>query len=139
MKGDIVTETLWIIGLSILIFLIVFVIVPKFWKKIAETAILSSPSVIIRDISGLMTISGAAPHDITIYYKAPSEKYNYNLDINGKILTIEMISSEDITKKIKEKVNDEIPVDPQVSITESRIFTIQKTRENEKNLYEVYP
>ena len=139
MKGDIVSETIWIIGLSVLIFLIVFVGVPKFWKAIAEEAILSSPDVIVKDISGLMTISGAAPHDITIYYKAPSEKYLYNLEIKGKIVTIEMISSDDITKKIKKAVDDDIAVDPDVRITESRIFTIEKTRYDERNLYDVYP
>jgi len=86
-----------------------------------------------------MTISGAAPHDITIYYKAPSEKYNYNLEVNGKILTLEMIRSDDISKKVKEKVTDEIAIDPQTSISDSRIFTIQKVRKDGKNIYDVYP
>jgi len=138
MKGNIVTETLWIIGLSILIFLIVFVVIPKFWRSIAETAILSSPDVIVRDLSGLITISGAAPHDITIYYETSTEKYSYNLEVDGKILNLEMISSDDISKQVKEKVSDEILIDPHTSIFDSRIFTIQKTRDNKQNSYEVY-
>lgn len=139
MKANIVTETIWIIGLTILIFLIIFVLVPKFWKSIAQTAILSSPEVVIKDIAGLVTISGAAPHDITIYYEAKTEKYSYNLDIAGRILTLEMLSEQRITEDIKGKTTDEIPIDPHTSIYDSTIFTIEKMRKDEKNVYEVYP
>lgn len=138
MKANIVTETLWIIGLTVLIFFIIFVIVPKFWRTIAETAILSSPAVVIKDVAGLVTISGAAPHSITINYDTHAEKYSYNLDINGRALSLEMISEEKITKDIKQKVTDEIPIDPQTSISDTTIFTIEKTRKDDKNVYEVY-
>ncbi|OGW54472.1 MAG: hypothetical protein A2Y81_11745 [Nitrospirae bacterium RBG_13_43_8] len=137
MKGDIVTETIWIIALSVMIILIVFVALPKFWKDIAFTAILSSPEVVIRDIAGLVTISGAAPHDITIYYEVPTTKYSYNLMINGRNITLEMLGDEKILDKITATTSDEIPIDPEASISDSTTFTIEKFREDGKNIYEV--
>lgn len=139
MKADIVTEALWIIALCVLIFLLIFLIVPKFWKAIAKTIALSSPSIVIRDLAGLITISGAAPHTITISYEIPTEKYSYNLEVNGRILTLEMLGETKAVKGVIKKATDEIPIDPQTSILDSKSFTIYKTREDDKNFYEVYP
>jgi hypothetical protein len=137
MKADIVTETIWIIALSVMIFFITFVAVPRLWKDIAFTALQSSPDVVARDIAGLVTISGAAPHQITIYYKVPTEKYSYNLQISGRNLTVEMLGEEKIINKITARASDEIPIDPQSSVSDSTIFTIEKLREEGKNVYEV--
>ena len=137
MKGDIVTETIWIIALSVMLILIVFVAVPKFWKDIAFTAILSSPEVVIKDIAGLVTISGAAPHDITINYEVPTTKYSYNLLISGRNLTLEMLGDEKILNKITARTSDEIPIDPEASVMGSTTFTIEKLREGWNNIYEV--
>jgi hypothetical protein len=138
MKGDVVTETIWIIALSVMLILIVFVAVPKFWKDIAFTAILSSPEVVIKDIAGLVTISGAAPHDITINYDVPTTKYSYNLQVSGRNLTLEMLGEEKILNKITAKTSDEIPIDPEASVLDSTTFTIEKNTEDGKNSYEVY-
>jgi hypothetical protein len=137
MKGDIVTETIWIIALSVMIFLIVFVAVPKFWKDIALTAVLSSPDVVIRDIAGLVTISGAAPHDIIIYYEVPTTKYSYNLQISGRNLTLEMLGEEKIVNKVTAAISAEIPIDPEASVFDATTFTIEKFREGGNNVYEV--
>jgi hypothetical protein len=139
MNGSVVTEVLWIIGLTVLIFLIAFVVLPRFWKDIAQTAIFASPEVIVKDISGLITISGAAPHSIQISYDTNSKKYSYNLDVNQRNITLEMISGEVLAKKVKAKVNDEIPIDPNSYVPDSTTFTIEKTRNDDVNYYEVYP
>lgn len=137
MKADVVPETIWIIALSVLMFLIIFLVVPKFWKDIAMTAVLSSPDIVIKDIAGLVTISGAAPHDITINYKVYTDQYSYNLQVSGRNLTVEMLGEEKIINKITATASDEIPIDPEASIMDSTTFTIQKTTEDGKNSYEV--
>jgi hypothetical protein len=137
MKADVVPETVWVIALSVLMFLIIFLVVPKFWKDIAQTAVLSSPDVVIKDIAGLVTISGAAPHDITINYKVDTDTYSYNLQVSGRNLTVEMLGAEKIMNKITAAASDEIPIDPEASVLDSTTFTIQKTVADGKNLYEV--
>jgi hypothetical protein len=137
MKGDIVPETLWIILLSVMVFIIIFIVVPKFWKDMALSVSNNAPNVVIRDIASLITISGAAPNKITIYYEIPSEQYIYNLDVNGRKLALEMVTQTTDVKGVLKKVTDEIPIDPYASIVGAKKFVIQKIRENDENIYEV--
>lgn len=137
MKGDIASDVLWIIALSVLIFLIIFYMVPKFWKDIAMSISRNAPNVVARDLASLVTISGAAPHTIIISYKVPTEKYSYNLNIDGRKLDLEMLGETKHIKGIISKASNEIPIDPQTSIYDTRTFVIEKYREGSENMYEV--
>ncbi len=134
MKGQAqVTEILTTLGIAVLTVSLIF-IVPKLLNDFIKMMILAKAEIVARDIAGLITVSGAAPEEIIIHYETPSEDITYNVDIDGRVVNVEMLGEE----KIIEKSSSRSGVDPDTSLKDAKTFTILKIREGQKNTYDIF-
>jgi len=135
MKGQSkVTEVIFFIGLVVLLLQLIF-IYPKLWKELIDSVIHTSPLIVVRDIAGLITVSGAAPDTIKIFYKVPTDKYSYNLNVDKRTVKLQMLDENG--KPIGSEAITQIPIDPTVSLQNKISFIIEKTRIAGRNFYEV--
>ncbi|MDI6798883.1 MAG: hypothetical protein QMD12_02720 [Candidatus Aenigmarchaeota archaeon] len=123
MKGDVAVETLGVIvaiAATITLFFIIFPrMIESMWKEIA----LYSPSVVSRELAGLITISGAAPHSISISYY-PSN-LPYNVKIKNRAVSVSLSEkAEGILEKTP--AMSTIPIDPEASFADVNYFETRK-------------
>lgn len=82
-----IVDTIAIITIIALVVVFATTIGTKIFKTIESIMTSANPKMLSVEISSLMTISGVAPEKIKIDYKV--KKYNVNITIEKKILTVE--------------------------------------------------
>ncbi len=134
MKGQSeVTEVIFLIGIVLLLFILIFSY-GKMWRELLESLVSTSPKIVVRDIAGLVSISGAAPDSIKISYEVPTDQYSYYLEIKDRAVKVRLL---DKNKVILEEDSSQTVVDPTASIYDKVSFIIQKKMIEGKNVYEV--
>jgi len=95
------------------------------FADIVKTAVLFSPEVATRDIAGLITISGAATHKITILYGTDEAKYN--IAIKDRLVTVERLDEEGKEGKVSARSTpSKTAVDPSVLLQNVNKILIEK-------------
>lgn len=61
---------------------------------IANALALASANGVAQDISGLITLSAAAPNEIFIQF-SPTDKFSYELQIKDRLVNVKLISLEE--------------------------------------------
>lgn len=85
------TEVLGIVLLIIATVTFAFLLLPKWISDMYGLIALSSAEVVARDLARLVTISGAAPHDITIRDRLHSS-YEYDVDIENRLVRVKLLT-----------------------------------------------
>lgn len=134
MKGQAeITEIIIILALAaftIALIPILLNLIQDFFKIFA----LASPEIVSRDLAGLMTISAAAPNNITLYYKIYAEGISYDFDSHDRKVNVKLLDEDQ--KMIKE-ASSIIPIDITSSLENVKEFKIIKTRESGRNYFRV--
>lgn len=93
MKGSAEIEVLMTVGL---ILLTIFFLANFFEiiTDIANALALATATAASQDLSGLVTISGAAPDEISIRF-SPTDRYSYDLQIKDRLVNVRLISLND--------------------------------------------
>lgn len=92
MKGQAeVTEVILIIAMIATTFFVVINILPMIMDDLGKMLALASGEVVARDISGLTTISGAAPYSIKIFYAPEVEEISYNVEMRKRMVAVDMV------------------------------------------------
>lgn len=124
MKGGVVINTIGLVVMAAVILTYLFVLLPRIidmlWKELA----LQSPSVVSKELSGYISISGAAPDSITISYY-PSN-LPYDVEIEDRIASVWLSEeAEGIMERTPGKGT--FPIDPIGSFSEVNSFFISKS------------
>jgi len=124
MKGDVTINTIGLIVMAAVTLTLFFVFLPKIidmlWKELA----LHSPSVVSKELSGYISISGAAPDSITISYY-PSN-LPYDVEIENRIASVWMSAEAKGTME-RTPAKGTFPIDPIGSFSEVNSFSISKS------------
>jgi hypothetical protein len=64
-------------------------VIPYMFKDIFDMSSLSSAEIVARDLGGMITISGAAPNEMTISHRMHST-YKYTIDIADRFASAKM-------------------------------------------------
>lgn len=113
-----ITEIISLVAIGIALIFFFVVILPKFVDTMFQLIALASAQVVSRDLAGLITISGAAPGRITIFYQ-PQAKYN--VGIADRIVSVELLEG------LKDRATAKAGVDPSPPPFESvNYFEIRK-------------
>ena len=73
------------------LFVLLLAIIPKLFSDFFTQLAMSTSEVVARDLAGLITISAAAPKDITISYFGAMKKINYSVDLSQRVVKVDMI------------------------------------------------
>ncbi|MBL7170242.1 MAG: hypothetical protein ISS48_04440 [Candidatus Aenigmarchaeota archaeon] len=125
-----VTEIFSILGIIVVLIALIPVIIPTIQEAIRQYT-LDSPDVVSKDLAALISISAAAPRDITIKYDINSEN-DYEIDINNRLVIV----SRERLDETQESSNP-ILVDVRESFLGPRHFTIEKKVEDGITKYQV--
>jgi len=115
-----VINVILFVVISALTLLLGMQILPIFLDVI-KTAVLFSPDIATRDIAGLITISGAATHKISILYG--TEDANYNIEVKGRLVTVERL--DDQGKVAERSPPSKTAIDPNVLLTNVNKIVIE--------------
>jgi len=129
------TDVLLVVILSICVMSVAFK-VPEIIDDMGSLVTLSSAERTALDLGALITISGTAQDDITIFYENEDESISYDLEIDGRslnILTIRIngepsLSSETTINKGWAKIGYG---DVTMDLEDVRSFIIEKSRVDE--------
>lgn len=94
------TEILMTILLSAAIIALILQ-VPKIMRDFADLIVFASAEGTARGLAGMITISGAAPDSINIYYTVEDEAVNYDIEIKNRLVHITGIRSGSSNIQIK--------------------------------------
>jgi hypothetical protein len=106
-------------AITLLVFLLVF---PNILNILLQEAALTSPTVVARELSGYIAISGAAPHEIQIFH---STKKSFNVKIDERVVLVELAEKTGIGEL--GPVKSTIPIDLSADISNANFFTIKKS------------
>jgi len=122
MKGtnEVVTDAIFIMGVLLFLILLIQQIVPQMLNLFNQAAVDSSDFV-AKEMSELVTVSGAAPYQIDITYSPTGAKYNLNIQ-NGILQTDLLKSPSEIQKTSAAKIAN----DASGSFSDVNIFYISK-------------
>ncbi|MEM5843926.1 MAG: hypothetical protein QW841_01645 [Candidatus Aenigmatarchaeota archaeon] len=85
-----IVDMLTVLGL-VVCFLILLMQIPKIYKDVFDMLALSSADVVSRDIAGLISISAAAPHKITLIYNTTYKEVSYTVELKDRVATVTYI------------------------------------------------
>ncbi|HKZ45432.1 MAG TPA: hypothetical protein VJ343_01885 [archaeon] len=127
MKGDATINTIGLVVITVATLTLFFTVLPSIVDLIWKEVSLSSPTVVAKELAGLISISGAAPDSIKISYY-PSN-YHYDLDIENRVVVVAM--SEEEGGKLLERVPGiaTVPIDPTNSFGSVNSFFISKSQD----------
>lgn len=137
MKGQ--TKVYWLIGLLAIILITVIIFLKEFqmiFNEILNIVGKTSSDIVSRQLSNLITISGAAPNSIEIVY-TPSKSILYDVTVKSRILTIKQKSGPEYL--IRLSASHPFAVDlPDKTYEDVNTFKVVKKVVNGGSVYELY-
>lgn len=128
MKGDQkVTNTIGIVLIIGGMLFFIYAILPLIFQ-IYKESILSSSDIVSRQLAGFISISLAAPADITITY-SPHEKIRYDVDVKERVVDVHISKGQQSGTRELSK----ILLDLEKQFSDVNIFMITKTRIKNEN------
>ncbi len=125
---------------------IMFMVISGTFEDLAKQIAQESSEVVAKDIAAFLTVSGAAPEDITITYK-PSTKFSYDVEIKDRFVGIKSLFDNEYTEGARILVwklgpiswEEKTAVDAktQGDIKNTKTFVITKTVDNGKYVYKI--
>jgi len=135
MKGQAeVTEVVKFVGLTLLFVLFIGLILPKLLYDMYKMFSLISAEVVAKEIAGLVSVSGVAPHQITIYY-SPSSSVTYDVKVGDRLVRVDLLNKDKTVKE--ESVAEKTAVDPFLDASSVNYFTIMKYFRDGEDLYKI--
>jgi len=102
MKGFIsVTDILGFIAIGI-VAIILLSSVPRIFNEFFGELALANPNVVASDLASLISVSAAAPKDITIIFKGPVKQVNYTVKLKERTITVN-VTLEGEVKEVSSK------------------------------------
>jgi hypothetical protein len=128
MKGSYeITDMVAILAIAVS-FIVLWTSIPKIWKEFFDEVALATSKVVAHDLSGIISISAAAPQDILISYKGNLKSINYTVDLKERKMEVEMLIDG---KPTGEKSTNLYAVGSfDRHIENCNFFTASKTRNN---------
>ena len=118
MKGAVLSDIVGVMLIIVAMFLTFTQIIPKIISTIGESFSRASGENVARQVSGLITVSGAAPHEIQIDY-IQTKEHTYNVEI--------------ISRTIKVTPNFKVPYAEKASSTQPFGIDLQDYKEDNVN------
>lgn len=127
-----VSDTLTFLAIS-MIFILIMARIPSIFKEFFSVLSLSTSDVVAHDLAGLISMSAAAPDDITIEYHGRVKQINYTVELKDRNITVEMII--DGEPQERSVVNVFAVSDLQGKFENSKKFEVKKRRSRFDNDY----
>jgi hypothetical protein len=131
MKNKGQAEIMSIIGVVVsALFILVFVVflLPDMIADLMAFLSTFSAEVVSRNVAGLITISAAAPDEITIDY-SPSNDFYYDVDINNRVVHVKLLTEKFMMKgesTIKAGIDSTCSQGPPCQFSNVNYFRIEK-------------
>jgi hypothetical protein len=134
MKGQAeVMEPLVFVLFAVLFIGFLVIVLPNLLGNMYKLFSLTSAEVVAKEIAGFISVSGVAPHKITIYYSPGTLIYDVGVD--DRLVRVNLLNKDN---SVKEKsVAEKTAVDPFLDEKSVNYFTIMKYIRALEYLYDI--
>jgi hypothetical protein len=136
MKGSIEIVDMTVMLAVAVMFVLLMTQIPKILKEFFDQLALSTSKVVVHDLTGMISISAAAPQDIVISYNGLFKEIRYNADLGNREMKVQMIKEGELVGEISS--NQYAVSSLQKNIPNCIIFKVSKNRNNFDNNYDFW-
>ena len=138
------TEAIFTVVAVTIFMSLLFLVMSGSLEDLAKQLAQESAEVVARDLAGFITISAAAPESLEITYE-PSEKFSYDVDVNGRIVSVRSRVGDEYTEAGRIFIwkvgpigwEEKTALDLFASLDNEQIFVIEKTVSGDRYVYKI--